>query len=288
MIQFSALSVRALKGAPLSCLLVLMFEGSPMGEQLISAMTGYSINSVHPALGLLELYGYVTHNSRYAWQISMDVRQLPLGEALSSECEMGTVDDSQKLRVPLRRSKLINQDSLIKPLLLDDSQKLRVNQIKAVCEEFKLAEPGVGRLIADEMVTAEMLRYHCLQAVRDGQTLGRAIYRSLKHWPAKAIPEIVSITLPEVERRAVEEIPEAEGNAWRAAIEKLQGQTSKSSFETWIRGATLLGVDVGEGAFRIGVGNPMTREKLTAYLPSITETLGALLSRAVRVEIEVM
>ncbi len=72
-------SLRALKGAPLSCLFALMFANQPVGKAWLSRMTGYSDKPVAAALDYLFEMGYVTSNGRYeSWQINSQAIQLPL------------------------------------------------------------------------------------------------------------------------------------------------------------------------------------------------------------------
>lgn len=72
-------SLRALKGAPLSCLFALMFANQPVGKAWLSRMTGYSDKPVAAALDYLLEMGFVTSNGRYeAWQLNSQAIQLPL------------------------------------------------------------------------------------------------------------------------------------------------------------------------------------------------------------------
>lgn len=76
--QFSEDMVRTLKGAPLSCLLILAMERQPVSAQFLERRTGYSDKSVNSALLLLGDMGLATRNARYQWQIAGNATQLPL------------------------------------------------------------------------------------------------------------------------------------------------------------------------------------------------------------------
>ena len=72
--------LRSLKGAPLSCLMALMFATKPVGKEWLSRITGYSDKPVAAALDYLLEMGFVTTSGRYeSWQIKQNVFQLPLG-----------------------------------------------------------------------------------------------------------------------------------------------------------------------------------------------------------------
>lgn len=57
---------------------------------------------------------------------------------------------------------------------------------------------------------------------------------------------------------------EAEANVWSAAFHQLEMQLDHASFETWLRGAELLGVetDAGSRVFVVGVRNVFARDML--------------------------
>lgn len=76
--EFTASTVRLLKGAPLSCFLLMSLAGQPVTAEYLERNSGYSDKPVLAALRLLEEYGLITHNERYAWQIADGVRQIPL------------------------------------------------------------------------------------------------------------------------------------------------------------------------------------------------------------------
>lgn len=77
--QLQTLNIRALKGAPLSVLFVLMIQQTPIGMRVIMQETGYSDKSVSQALDTLESYGIITRTGRAAWQLNSNGEyQMPL------------------------------------------------------------------------------------------------------------------------------------------------------------------------------------------------------------------
>lgn len=77
-----ASKIRELKGAPLACLILMSLAKKPIGAEYLERYSGYSRKPVYSALIYLEENGYVTRNSRYAWQVSLSSRQLPFIESI--------------------------------------------------------------------------------------------------------------------------------------------------------------------------------------------------------------
>ncbi len=77
-IEVTSSTIRTLKGAPLSCLMLLALAGQPVSAEYLERNSGYSDKPVLAALRLLEEYGLISQNGRYAWQISDGAKQLPL------------------------------------------------------------------------------------------------------------------------------------------------------------------------------------------------------------------
>ncbi len=76
--------VRTLKGAPLSILMILRLIGQPATAEYLERTSGYTDKPVNAALLLLEEYGLISRNGRYAWQICAGVQQLPLMNLLDN------------------------------------------------------------------------------------------------------------------------------------------------------------------------------------------------------------
>lgn len=74
---FSIGSVRMLKGAPLSVLMVLALVRQPVTVEFLEGTTGYSYKVVSSALRFLGEMQYITRIGRYGWLLATAV-QLPL------------------------------------------------------------------------------------------------------------------------------------------------------------------------------------------------------------------
>jgi hypothetical protein len=78
MMQLTVERVRALKGAPISVLMVLMLmRGESVSQGFMARHTGYSDKSVADALDLLADYGLARRIERYTWTLAAGAEQLP-------------------------------------------------------------------------------------------------------------------------------------------------------------------------------------------------------------------
>lgn len=218
-IEMTVSMIRALKGAPLSCLMILALSGQPLSAQYLERTSGYSDKTVNSALLLLEDFKLVSRNGRYNWQITAGAKQLPLmnleiedssNEEIpvdkikdGSSDEDDSVDEisgenpdnsdyfggtrrnseSENFRLP--SSRLINlEDQEIKdppPIRAADPENLRVAENLAECDRFGIRNPKRESLSELEHVDARLIRYHCSTA----GNIGLAIYRIEKGWRVK-------------------------------------------------------------------------------------------------------
>jgi len=75
---FTASLIGHLKGAPLSCLMLLIISGQPQPAEYLQRYSRYSDKVVAQALLFLQDEGLITRNGRYSWQLSKYAAQLPL------------------------------------------------------------------------------------------------------------------------------------------------------------------------------------------------------------------
>lgn len=223
-IEFSSKLIRTLKGAPLSCLLLLKLAGQPVMAEYLERNSGYTDKPVLSALRLLEEYGLITHNERYAWQIADGARQLPLMNLLDEQKEPASVSesalteneiiedksdyfsgtrnnsDTELFRVPSSsRSinldlKLVKDQGPLPDLEQDDPEKFRVIENLAACDDAGIQEPTRTALSGQANVTARLIRYH----VQTAPNLALAIYRIKHGWKIKkgwnyTLPESVKV-----------------------------------------------------------------------------------------------
>src|SRR4051794_36734499 len=94
--------------------------------------------------------------------------------------------------------------------------------------------------------------------------------------------------------RSIEQSDKDEVNpqdAWNAAFNQLEMQLDRASFETWLRGAVLLGVETsesGDGVFVVGVRNTYARDMLQHRLyRNVRRVLGDVYGTTVELRFEV-
>lgn len=292
--QFSDTMIRGLKGAPISCLILLSMARQPVTAQYLERMSGYSDKSVLSALLLLRDYGLVTRNERYAWQIARGVMQLPLMDALpagegdeeqgeniaagvedepvvpSSE-EMDNAGgkrgnpETEKFRV-VSSSGLIHQDTSKKslpPLERAEAEKIRVREALAECTRRGIREPKRGALCRLAHVTARLVGYHCQTA----PNTGLAIYRIEHDW---RVPDDWGA---EVESLASVPVVEAEPVVDGLLVEKYEQAVALARAGLhdpggWLAGAHLAAVDAEGWIVRAGnrAGAEWIREHVLAEL----------------------
>jgi hypothetical protein len=80
-------TLRALKGAPLSCLFALLLAHQPVTARWLSAATGYGNQAITTALSTLEQFRYAVCDShRSAWRLAEGVQlALPFGPDLIAD-----------------------------------------------------------------------------------------------------------------------------------------------------------------------------------------------------------
>lgn len=77
-------------------------------------------------------------------------------------------------------------------------------------------------------------------------------------------------------------------DAWNAAFHQLEMQLDRASFDTWLRGAELLGVEGEGGVFVIGVRNSFARDMLQHRLyRNVRRVLGDVYGKAVELRFEI-
>jgi hypothetical protein len=147
MMQLTVSMVRALKGAPMSVLMVMMLTRGNVNQEYLTRHTGYSDKPVSDALGLLADYGLARRIDRYTWALTRGAMQLPLcADALPEPETAPEPDDpaatrknseSEKFRVPEENSAPDSEKFRVdEGSPTRDSEKFRVDT-----EKFRVPEP---------------------------------------------------------------------------------------------------------------------------------------------------
>ncbi len=278
-IDFTASMVRTLKGAPISCLMLMAMIGQPVSAQYLERNSGYSDKSVGAALLLLQDYGLITRNERYVWRIAINVRQLPLmvlsdeemdQTDLQVECEVeaapneiqGNLDknggtrkfsDSENFRVhsSSRSIDLTTKELTELPLLgAADPENFRVAENLEACDRFGIREPKRSTISKLKFVNPRMISFHC-STVKD---IALAIWRIEHEYRVK--PDWID----PLERNVCAQTftPEPMGlpaeavEAWQTCLEKVRSAFRKVDFDTWLSSADLVNVDAEGWTIRAG------------------------------------
>jgi hypothetical protein len=280
-VEFTDQLILTLKGAPLSCLMLLALARQPVSAQYLERHSGYSDKPVNEALLLLQDYGLVTRNDRYAWRIAINVTQLPL-MILPDENEPDIVQDSmdsdqqqpnseitdttrnnsesEKIRVlsSSRSIDLTSKELIDLPLLdLEDPEKFRVAENLEACDRFGIKEPKRSVISKLKHVTSRLICFHCCEA----PNIGFAIYRIQKDWRVRddwIDPKDRGDRIPgqwgfEPVDVCAQTLSTDDLELWQATLESVRAEFSKVDFETWLKSAKLYSVD-GDG-WTIRTGN---------------------------------
>lgn len=154
--------VRALKGAPLSILVLLGLVGAPVSNEWLAAHSGYSDKPVAQALMYLREHGYVTLTTR-GWQLAGGARQLPLGATFTPDVDPAQLQAEGPLDADGRtlREGVGNSDSAL-IVVLKDSEKESFNNNNNGAGEVgnsdSLTEGSFGRKRGQGAHVAEVAR----------------------------------------------------------------------------------------------------------------------------------
>ena len=303
-IEFDFTKVRGLKGAPLSCLIVMAMVGQPVTAEFLERHTGYTDKPINAALLLLQDIGMITRNERYAWRIAINVSQLPLmilPDENEPHIQPQPVDfdqqepnneitdttrnysDSELFRVVTSSSSIdLSSKELIDLPLLDlaDPEKFRVAENLEACDRFGIGEPKRSTISKLKHVTSRMIAFHCLEVQAAGFRVGAAIKRLEKGWkvpddwvsPSEKVDYSEYFNPDNVCAQTLNILSTDDLELWQATLESVQLKFKKVEFETWLKCAKLCEVD-GDG-WTIRTGNSYAADWIKEH------ALGALQSAA--------
>jgi len=185
--------VRALKGCPISCLLIMIIVHQPVSAEYLAAATGYTDKPVALALRILTEYQLITRVTG-GWMLSQAIQlQLPL----LAETSRGTVSMPKPVDNSLEKSRNNSENPLsscsssryeeTEKQSTTTTRKSRNNSenrnysdnLKA-CHSAGIRPPKAQEISALPHVTPEIIKYH----VSHSESPGQAIYRIINDWPA--------------------------------------------------------------------------------------------------------
>jgi predicted transcriptional regulator len=185
--------VRALKGCPISCLLIMIIVHQPVSAEYLAAATGYTDKPVALALRILTEYQLITRVTG-GWMLSQAIQlQLPL----LAETSRGTVSMPKPVDNSVEKSRNNSENPLsscsssryeeTEKQSTTTTRKSRNNSenrnfsdnLKA-CYSAGIRPPKAQEISALPHVTPEIIKYH----VSHSESPGQAIYRIINDWPA--------------------------------------------------------------------------------------------------------
>lgn len=283
--DFTSRMVRELKGAPLSCLILMAMAGQAVNAQYLERNSGYTDKVVGAALLYLQEQGYVTRNDRYSWRIAISVAQLPLmtlpdeneshiqtlavesDEPIPNNEQTDTTrnnSESEKFRVltSSRSLNLTSKELIDLPLLdADDPEFFRVAENLEACDRYGIGEPKRTMISTLKHVTSRLICYHCESVKLQGQKTGAAIFRIENDWrvpddwvdPKDRGDYALGQWGFEQEDVCAQTLSTDDLELWQATLESVCSEFRKADFECWLKSAKLIAVD-GDG-WTIRTGN---------------------------------
>ena len=176
--------LRSLKGAPLSCLMALMFATQPVGKEWLSRVTGYSDKPVASALDYLLEMGFVTTAGRYeSWQIKQNVFQLPLGNENALPGSSRNNSDSRPTTTNLN----IESNTIVKKaVVVKESipQNFHFSESHQILKSAGIGEPMASRMANMDHASPYYLVAHILYAKKIKMDIPLLIHRIRANDPA--------------------------------------------------------------------------------------------------------
>lgn len=166
---FSVRMVGELKGAPLSCLILLAMSNQPVSNEWLCMMSGYTDKPVALALKKLSSPEFQMARRAFGGWVINGVMQLPF------ELSDISRNNSVPTTTTLLRDININKDSVVVASRnFSDSSKYDENM--AACKQTMIWEPAASMLSVLEHVTPDFIVAH-VESLLPGQTRGLAILR---------------------------------------------------------------------------------------------------------------
>ncbi|MHB8132869.1 MAG: hypothetical protein ACYDH1_01485 [Anaerolineaceae bacterium] len=166
-------AIRSLKGAPLSCLVALMFSGQPVGKDWLSRVTGYSDKPVSAALSYLLEMGFVITAGRYeSWSINSQAIQL-------SEASQFTLPDSSRNNsdsLPTTTA-LINKELKEREVVVDKPRSRNFSESHKLLQFARVGEPMATILADMDHVTPYYVAAHYIKAKAEKTRTALFIHR---------------------------------------------------------------------------------------------------------------
>ncbi len=177
--MLNLMTLRALKGAPLSIMIALLFANQPAGEGWLVSMTGYSQNTIRAGCKFLMESQLIQRNGRYDSYVLMNgAVQLPL--------PAGDDGERQKMTLPkvttTALNKKENENSEEAEAIINTGASKNDARL-VLLYSAGVREPTASTLLEYAWVTREYVEAHIKKANREGTAVGLLIHRIRSHDP---------------------------------------------------------------------------------------------------------
>lgn len=180
-------ALRSLKGAPLSCLVALMFANQPVGKEWLARVTGYSDKPVSAAMDYLLEMGFVSNAARTeSWELHSRIRQLMVGNPELFLESSRNISDSEPTTTALNIDSNNKQEIAVAEEV-EVEEEIVTSDFSESLEIIKSAgigEPMASRLARMSHINPNYLIAHVLQAQKDEINIRLLIHRLRSRDPA--------------------------------------------------------------------------------------------------------
>jgi hypothetical protein len=185
-------TLRALRGAPLSCLFALLLARQDVTARWLVTATGYGVNTVTVALAALEQFRFANCNShRSAWRLAEDVQlMLPFGRDFVADPKNCDPDLLTTTTAIEKKNDLRCSSSNPNPKNCDPEFSKRIQALA----RYGISEPTASKLAALEWCHPDYVAAMAGQ-IKDRFSTSLLVFKIRQHDLAS------NFTYPEVNRR---------------------------------------------------------------------------------------
>lgn len=184
--MINLITLRALKGAPLSILIAMFLAKQPVGESWLISVTGYSQNTIRKGCSFLLETQLILRNGRYqGYVLSKGAMQLPLGMAEIGESHFLTLPTPTTTSTLNKYEDDFSEENAAEEELRESffDSRLENDSLLVLLYSAGIMEPTASRLLEKEWVTKAYLEAHIEKANRENTATALLIHRIRSHDP---------------------------------------------------------------------------------------------------------
>ena len=172
-------ALRSLKGAPLSCLVALMFANQPVGKEWLARVTGYSDKPVSSAMDYLLEMGFVINGGRTeSWELNQEMKHLVMGNPeLLLESSRNNSDSNPTTTALIKDSNNKQEKAVAEEVEEQEIINSDFEESLEIIKSAGIGEPMASRLARMQHINPYYLIAHVLQAQKDETNIRLLIHR---------------------------------------------------------------------------------------------------------------